>query len=84
MRIARWLWFAVEKVSIIQWDHHVTGSIFFSDVLMEINKPFWVMLDGSLGTASRYGIEMLSSKAWGTHFPWGMLTYVGLLVGKNK
>ena len=33
-----------------------------------------VMLGGSLGAASRYGIGLLAAKTWGTQFPWGTLT----------
>lgn len=32
-----------------------------------------VMLGGSLGAVSRYGIGLLAAKTWGTQFPWGTL-----------
>jgi len=38
------------------------------------NKWLLVMLGGSLGAASRYGIGLLTSKLLGTNFPWGTLT----------
>jgi fluoride exporter len=38
-----------------------------------IKKMLIVMLGGSLGAASRYGISLMAAKAWGTHFPWGTL-----------
>ncbi len=39
-----------------------------------LTKFLIVMLGGSLGAASRYGIGLLAAKAWGTRFPWGTLT----------
>lgn len=33
-----------------------------------------VMFGGGLGAVSRYGIGLLTAKAWGTRFPWGTLT----------
>ncbi len=49
-------------------------------------KWLLVMLGGSLGAASRYGIGLLSVRLWGTHFPWGTLVvnlvgcfFIGLL-----
>lgn len=38
-----------------------------------MNKWLLVMLGGSLGAASRYGIGLLTAKLLGTHFPWGTL-----------
>jgi len=38
------------------------------------NKWLLVMLGGSLGAASRYGIGLLTAKLLGTNFPWGTLT----------
>lgn len=32
-----------------------------------------VMIGGSLGAASRYGINLLSVRLWGSHFPYGTL-----------
>jgi fluoride exporter len=32
-----------------------------------------VMVGGSLGAASRYGIGLLTARLWGTHFPYGTL-----------
>ena len=37
-------------------------------------KLLLVMLGGSLGAASRYGVGLLAIKLWGTRFPWGTLT----------
>jgi CrcB protein len=39
-----------------------------------LKKVSIVMLGGSLGAASRYGIGLLAAKTWGTQFPWGTLT----------
>ncbi len=36
-------------------------------------KVLMVMLGGSLGAISRYGVGLLTAKLWGTHFPWGTL-----------
>jgi len=36
-------------------------------------KWLLVMLGGSLGAASRYGVGLLTAKFWGTNFPWGTL-----------
>ena len=33
-----------------------------------------IMLGGSLGAASRYGLSLLAVKLWGPGFPWGTLT----------
>lgn len=38
-----------------------------------LEKFALVMLGGSLGAASRYGIGLVTAKAWGTGFPWGTL-----------
>jgi fluoride exporter len=38
------------------------------------NKWLLVMLGGSLGAASRYGIGLVTAKLLGTNFPWGTLT----------
>ena len=38
-----------------------------------LKKWAWVMLGGSLGAASRYGVNLLTVKLWGTGFPWGTL-----------
>ena len=32
-----------------------------------------VMVGGSLGAASRYGVGLLTARLWGTGFPWGTL-----------
>ena len=32
-----------------------------------------VMLGGSLGAASRYGVNLMAARAWGPYFPWGTL-----------
>ena len=37
------------------------------------NKWLLVMLGGSLGAASRYGIGLLTAKLLGTGFPWGTM-----------
>ena len=39
-----------------------------------LTKFLIVMLGGSLGAASRFGIGLLTAKVWGTRFPWGTLT----------
>jgi len=31
------------------------------------------MLGGSLGAASRYGVGLLTTRLWGTSYPWGTL-----------
>ncbi|MFH0730099.1 MAG: fluoride efflux transporter CrcB [Pseudomonadota bacterium] len=38
-----------------------------------LKKLLLVMFGGSLGAASRYGVNLLSVKLWGTGFPWGTL-----------
>lgn len=38
-----------------------------------LKKILLVMGGGSLGTASRYSISLLSARIFGTHFPWGTL-----------
>jgi CrcB protein len=64
--------------------HHL--SLFGLSLLPVLKKILLVMLGGSLGAASRYGISLLSARAWGTQFPWGTLTvnlvgcfFIGLL-----
>ena len=32
-----------------------------------------VMVGGSLGAASRYGVGLLTARLWGTGFPWGTM-----------
>lgn len=53
-----------------------------------MEKLLLVMVGGSLGAASRYGIGLLTVKIWGTRFPWGTVTVnlagcflIGLLFG---
>lgn len=53
-----------------------------------MEKLIWVMLGGSLGAASRYGISLVTIHLWGTRFPWGTLAVnmtgcflIGLLFG---
>ncbi|MFH1155028.1 MAG: fluoride efflux transporter CrcB [Pseudomonadota bacterium] len=53
-----------------------------------MEKLLLVMVGGSLGAASRYGISLLSINLWGTRFPWGTLIVnlsgcflIGLLFG---
>ena len=53
-----------------------------------MEKLLLVMVGGSLGAASRYGISLLTVKMWGPRFPWGTLTVnlmgcflIGLLFG---
>lgn len=36
-------------------------------------KILLVMVGGSLGAVSRYGVSLLAAKLWGTQFPWGTL-----------
>lgn len=36
-------------------------------------KWLLVMVGGSLGAASRYGVGLLTARLWGTGFPWGTL-----------
>ena len=36
-------------------------------------KIFLVMIGGSLGCASRYGVTLLTSRLYGSSFPWGTL-----------
>jgi CrcB protein len=36
-------------------------------------KWLLVMLGGSLGAASRYGVGLLTARLWGINFPWGTL-----------
>lgn len=40
---------------------------------MITKKLLLVMLGGSLGATSRYGISLLAARLWGTGFPWGTL-----------
>ncbi len=49
-------------------------------------KWLLVMLGGSFGAASRYGIGLLTVRLWGANFPWGTLVvnlvgcfFIGLL-----
>ncbi len=43
-------------------------------VLQPVLKNLWiVMLGGSLGAVSRYGMGLLAAKVWGSQFPWGTL-----------
>jgi CrcB protein len=53
-----------------------------------MEKLLLVMVGGSLGAASRYGISLMAANLWGTRFPWGTLTVnlagcflIGLLFG---
>jgi len=39
-----------------------------------LKKVLIVMLGGSLGSAGRYSIGLLTAKFWGSQFPWGTLT----------
>lgn len=41
--------------------------------MIMMDKWLLVMLGGSLGAASRYGIGLLTAKLLGTNFPWGTL-----------
>lgn len=41
--------------------------------LPALKKWGLVMLGGSFGAASRYGVSLLTVKLWGTGFPWGTL-----------
>jgi len=36
-------------------------------------KLFFVMLGGSLGALSRYGVSLFAAQFFGTRFPWGTL-----------
>lgn len=38
-----------------------------------ISKLILVMVGGSLGAASRYGVGLLTVRLWGADFPWGTL-----------
>src|SRR5512136_3453 len=38
-----------------------------------MTKIFLVMLGGSIGALSRYGVSLLALKLFGTRFPWGTL-----------
>lgn len=51
------------------------SALWFSGGILQpaLKKTLIVMLGGSLGAASRYGISLLAAKAWGSHFPWGTL-----------
>jgi fluoride exporter len=49
-----------------------------------LKKWVLVMFGGSLGAASRYGVNLLTVKLWGTGFPWGtlMVNFMGcFLIG---
>jgi fluoride exporter len=39
-----------------------------------LKKLALVMCGGSLGAVSRYGVNLMAVKLWGTGFPWGTLT----------
>ena len=41
--------------------------------ILMFEKIVLVMVGGSLGAASRYGVGLLTARAWGTQFPWGTL-----------
>ncbi|MDX9788469.1 MAG: fluoride efflux transporter CrcB [Desulfobacterales bacterium] len=41
--------------------------------LPALKKWGLVMLGGSFGAASRYGVSLLTVKLWGSGFPWGTL-----------
>jgi fluoride exporter len=49
----------------------------FQDILAfwlpGIKKLGLVMIGGSLGAASRYGVGLLAARVWGAQFPWGTL-----------
>jgi fluoride exporter len=38
-----------------------------------LTNVFLVMLGGSIGALSRYGVSLLAAKLFGTRFPWGTL-----------
>ena len=38
-----------------------------------MDKWLLVLVGGSLGAASRYGLGLLTARLWGTGFPWGTL-----------
>ncbi len=41
--------------------------------MITLDKWLLVMLGGSLGAASRYGVSLLSARLFGTQFPYGTL-----------
>lgn len=38
-----------------------------------LQKCLLVMVGGSLGAASRYGVSLVAARFWGSHFAWGTL-----------
>ena len=47
-----------------------------------MNTWLLVMVGGSLGAASRYGVGLLTARVWGANFPWGtlMVNLVGCFI----
>lgn len=62
-QIKGWLWAFLHHLSLVA----IT-------LQPAVKKIALVMLGGSLGAASRYGVSLLAVKMWGTRFPWGTLT----------
>jgi CrcB protein len=44
-----------------------------------VTKLLLVIIGGSIGAASRYGVNLLTVRLWGSNFPWG--TFVVNMVG---
>lgn len=38
-----------------------------------MDKVIFLIVGGSLGTLSRYGLGIVIARSWGTSFPWGTL-----------
>ena len=41
--------------------------------MITLDKWLLVMLGGSLGAASRYGVSLLTARLWGAQFPYGTM-----------
>lgn len=62
-QIKSWLWTLLNLLSLL--------AVKIQPV---VKKMVLVMLGGSLGAVSRYGISLLAARMWGARFPWGTLT----------
>lgn len=62
-QIKGWLWALLNQLSLLTAKSQPV-----------VKKIALVMLGGSLGAASRYGISLLAARMWGARFPWGTLT----------
>ena len=62
------------QIKVFAWSVLHQNLLLFQAILPGLKKILFVMLGGSLGAASRYGIGLLAARTWGVQFPWGTLT----------